>query len=95
VKFSGLIASVGAAISATAEMFAERVRRGERSVNQRRTVSHFAAVDLRPVSAPRVRKFKRVTGGPSGNAHDRRKARRSGRAFAWYLAHLKARAAAL
>jgi hypothetical protein len=50
-------------------------------------------VPLAAVSVPLV--LRRVTGGYSGNAHDRRKARRSGRAFAWYLAHLKARAAAL
>lgn len=38
-----------------------------------------------------ARAARRVTGGHSGNARDRRRARRVHLAHRWYLAHLRAR----
>lgn len=63
-------------------------RHGERSVTA--ATVHCEPLTERSMPAPRVR-VKRATGNPSGNAHDRRKARRAYRAHIWYMAHLQAR----
>lgn len=49
-----------------------------------------------PAPAPvRVRKANCTTGNPSGNAHDRRKSRRSHKAHEWYMRTLQMRAGKL